>query len=481
MAAPLLLDPALPSPPDAGPRGPACPALLCAAALGSALLATCVATPFAVSTHGFAWPAGVTAVPAAQLATPPAPWAAATSPTQSRHMAGPSQRQRLGDAARARQAANLPGDALAWLSALALGVMVVVALFGLQLFGRGRLGHWAAPQTCAMLSFDGLPANGRPNIVVLNGAKLNFDDKLDLLPLKLIGNVTVWEDTDPDNILEVMEHVANQHVVVTKEMRVTRAMIDKFPLTVRLLCEAGTGHNNVDGAGARTANITVCNVPAYSSDAVAHLVITYILALSCSLLEQQRLLWQGDYSQFRRFTLPHYELTGRTLGLVGGTGGIGRRVADLGLALGLKVLVSTRQANPPVRPGVEYVTFEQLLSRSDFISIHCPLSAETKGLFDMKAFGQVKRGAYLINTARGPIVNEEDLVAALRIGFLAGAALDVQDPEPPLASSPLWDMDNVILTPHIGWKRLESRQRLMQTVADNIRAYMAGSPINVVN
>lgn len=202
-------------------------------------------------------------------------------------------------------------------------------------------------------------------------------------------------------------------------------------------------------------------------------MLTFILSLAASLTQQHRALALGERSHFHAagVTLPLFELHGKTLGLVGGGGAIGRRVAALAAALGMRVVVWRR---------AEQGSLESLLRESDFVSLHCPLTPETRHLVDAAALARMKPSAYLINTARGAIVDEAALVAALQAGALAGAALDVQDPEPPAESSLLYSLRNVILTPHLGWKRAETRQRLLDAVAANVAAYAAGAPQNVV-
>lgn len=266
-------------------------------------------------------------------------------------------------------------------------------------------------------------------------------------------------------------------IVVSKEIPVPRHAIEQFPPCVRLIQEAGTGFNNIDLAAAKAKGITVCNCPSYSSDAVAQLVLTFILNFSCSLVPQVRSLVAGDRTNFtRRLTVPHFELGGKTLGLIGGTGGIGTQVAKLARACGMKVVSTSRR-----QTGPDIISLEELLRISDFVSLHCPLNQETKHIMNKSTLGQMKPTAFLINTGRGPLVDEAELTEVLRSKGIAGAALDVQEVEPPPESSPLYLLDNVILTPHIGWKRVETRQRLVDIVADNVAKFLQGSPVNVVS
>jgi glycerate dehydrogenase len=280
---------------------------------------------------------------------------------------------------------------------------------------------------------------------------------------------------------QVAERAAGMAILITKEMPIPGEVIAALPDSVRLICEAGTGFNNIDVAAAKERGIAVTNVPSYSTQAVAHLVITAVMSFSCSLVTQQRKVATGDRLGWRSLgTLPHFELSGTTLGLVGGRGSIGTAVADVALALGMRVLISSRSTTPSGREGVETVDLPTLLKRSDFVSIHCPLTGETRHSIGAAELAQMKQSAYVINTARGAIINEAELVAALRDGVIAGAALDVQEDEPLSEESPLFGLDNVILTPHIGWQRLQTRQRLVDSVADNCTAFLAGAPQNTV-
>jgi len=316
------------------------------------------------------------------------------------------------------------------------------------------------------------------NTVFLNAAKLNFDDQLDFSPISRLTTFTTYLDS---NDAEIIERVQNQNVVISKEIPLGKALIDRFPPSVKLICEAGTGYNNIDIATARAKNIAVCNVPTYSTEAVAHMAITFILNLSSSLIQQQIMLQRGDYSNFTgHLKVPHFELQGKKLGIIG-YGTIGREVIRIAQVLGMEILVNSRTPKPGSDTGVRFVSLEELLMQSDFISIHCPLTPATRHLINRERLTLMKPTAYIINTSRGPIIKETDLIEALRNGTIAGAGLDVQEQEPPEPANPLFGMDNVILTPHIGWRRLESRQRLISLTAENIASFLQGSPVNVVN
>jgi glycerate dehydrogenase len=319
--------------------------------------------------------------------------------------------------------------------------------------------------------------SGKSNVLVVNAARYDFDRNLDFSKLSEIANVTRFDDSTNE---ELLVRVQGMDVVITKEIPVPAEVILQFPSSVKIICEAGTGYNNISLAACKEKGITVCNVPAYSASAVAQLVITYIMNFSSSLIKQQRMLWAGDHSNFvDALKPPHFELEGKVLGLIGGGGSIGSKVAEVARALGMVVLIHSR--NPKPQSGVEIASsLQDLLIRSDFVSIHCPLIDATKYMIDKTAFSTMKKSAFIINTARGAIIKETDLIEALQSGEIAGAGIDVQETEPPDASSPLYTLENCILTPHIGWKRLETRQRLVDAVAKNVGAFISGNPINVV-
>ena len=310
--------------------------------------------------------------------------------------------------------------------------------------------------------------------VVLNAAKMNYDGRLDLT--SLAPHVTIYEDSTPE---QIPQRLQGCEIAVTKELPVPAELIARFPDSVKLICEAGTGYNNIDLAATRARGITVCNIPAYSAQRVAHTAIMLLLCLSSSMGAQIRMLERGDRSNFTRcLGLDHVEINGKTLGLIG-AGSIGRAVMKIALALDMEVLVCSRTPRD-YGPGVTCAGLEELLRRSDYVSLHCPLTAATWHLIGRDALALMKPTAFLINTARGALVDEAALIDALRAGTIAGAGLDVQETEPPAADNPLYAMENVILTPHMGWKGLETRQRLVSLLAENIAAYLAGRPVNVV-
>jgi glycerate dehydrogenase len=310
--------------------------------------------------------------------------------------------------------------------------------------------------------------------VVLNAARMNYDGKLDFSVLS--SQVTVYDTTEPSQLLE---RIQGFDIIVTKEMPVSGDLIRQFPDSVRLICEAGTGYNNIDLDACREKGIMVCNIPAYSTQRVAHTAIMLLLNLSSAMQKQLAMLAKGNHDNFTKcLQVDHTEVNGKTLGVIG-AGNIGREVIRVAKALDMSILVYTRTPRAD-EDGIRYVSLEEVLKNSDYLTLHCPLTPETRHLIRKETLALMKPTAFLINTSRGALVDEAALIEALQNGVIAGAALDVQETEPPAEDNPLYTMENVILTPHMGWKGLETRQRLVSILAGNIQAYLSGSPINVV-
>lgn len=311
--------------------------------------------------------------------------------------------------------------------------------------------------------------------VVLNAKKMNFDGKLDFSVLS--SDVTVYDDTTEQ---QLSERIQGANIIVTKEMPVSAEMIQKFPESVKLICEAGTGYNNINLEATRKKGITVCNIPSYSTERVAHTAIMMILNLSSAMQVQMKMLACGNHDNFtRNLQVPHVEVNGKTLGIIG-AGHIGRKVIQIAQALDMNILVYTRTPREDEK-GIRYVSLEELLKNSDYVSMHCPLTESTKHMINKESLSLMKPSAFIINTSRGALIDEAALIEALENGTIAGAGLDVQETEPPEEASPLYTMDQVLLTPHMGWKGLETRQRLVSILADNIKQFMEGNPINVVS
>ena len=311
--------------------------------------------------------------------------------------------------------------------------------------------------------------------VVLNAKKMNFDGKLDFSILS--SEVVVYDDTTPE---ELLERIQDADVIVTKEMPVSGDLIRQFPDSVKLICEAGTGYNNLDLAAAKEKGIMVCNIPAYSTQRVAQTAIMLILNLSSAMQVQMAMLAKGNHDNFtKNLQVPHVEVNDKTLGIIG-AGHIGREVIRIAKAMDMKILVYTRTPKED-GDGIRYVDLETLLRNSDYVSLHCPLTPQTRHMTNKDTLAMMKPEAFLINTSRGALIDEPALIEALQNGVIAGAGLDVQEVEPPAEDNPLYTMSNVLLTPHMGWKGLETRKRLVSILAGNIKAWEDKKPVNVVS
>lgn len=310
--------------------------------------------------------------------------------------------------------------------------------------------------------------------VVLNADLVNYDKNIDYK--QIASEVMIYDETPEDKILE---RVQGYNIVVTKEMKVSGDIIRAFPDSVKMICEAGTGYNNLDLDAIKEKGITLCNIPAYSSERVAHTVIMLMLNLASSMQKQIRMLCENNHDNFtKHLMVDHIEVNGKTLGIIG-YGNIGKEVIKVAKALGMKILVSTRTPREDVE-GIHFTSMEEVLKNSDFVSLHCPLNDNTRHIMNQESIAMMKPSAFIINTARGALIDEQALIDAINKGVIAGAGLDVQEVEPLSEDSPLYTMDNVIITPHIGWRGLETRQRLVSMIVDNIKAFSEGNPINKI-
>lgn len=300
---------------------------------------------------------------------------------------------------------------------------------------------------------------------------------LSLESLGRFGEVTAYGLTSPE---ELTERIKDADAVLCNKTRITAEVMDACP-SLKYIGLFATGYNNIDTEHARKKGITVCNAGEYSSDSVAQLTFAMLLEMCTSLSGYAEYTASGGWVTspvFSAFIYPQRELAGMTLGIVG-YGSIGRRVARIARAFGMEVLVYTR--TPGADPDVCYVTLDELLSRSDAVTVHCPLTDATAGMFGGEAFDKMKPGALFINTSRGGVVDEPALREALDSGKLGGAALDVLAVEPMSAQCPLRGARNLIITPHVAWAPLETRRRLLTIVEGNIEAWQNGQPKNVVS
>jgi len=327
------------------------------------------------------------------------------------------------------------------------------------------------------------------HIVVLDGHAINPGD-LSWKSFEDFGKVQVYDRTSR---VDVVPRIENAEIVLTNKAAFTKEIFDKLP-KLRYLGVLATGFNVIDVEAAREKGITVTNIPEYASYATAQMTLALLLEMTNHTAEHDRLVHAGSWTKSPDFCFWESSLTElwkKTIGLVG-YGQIGRRVAVIAQALGMRVLVSSRTTEAKIQngelhsfdadeDGIIFVSLEDLLSESDVISIHCPLTPDTLGLINEKSIARMKDGVLLINTSRGPVLNEKDVANALRAGKIAAAAVDVLSSEPPKEDNPLLWAPNCIITPHIAWAPRETRQRLLDTAHENLRLFLSGTPQNVVS
>ncbi len=313
-------------------------------------------------------------------------------------------------------------------------------------------------------------------IVVLDGHTLNPGD-LSWDGLTSLGDCVIHPRTPP---AEVVARAAGAEIVLTNKTVLARPHFLALP-QLQYVGVLATGTNVVDLAAARERGVPVTNVPAYATPSVAQLTFALLLELTLHLGHHAQSVRAGGWTRspdFCYWERPLIELAGRTMGLVG-FGNIARAVAALARAFEMRVLVHTRRPPPP--PAVEFVDLETLFRRSDVVSLHCPLTPETRHLVNAGRLAWMKPTAFLLNTGRGPLVDEAALADALNQGRLAGAGLDVLSVEPPPANHPLLTAKNCLITPHLAWATGAARARLLAVAVENVRAFLAGTPQNVVN
>jgi glycerate dehydrogenase len=312
------------------------------------------------------------------------------------------------------------------------------------------------------------------NIVFLDGASLPS-------PMSRPAHASAWTVREKTSPQQLFDALADADVAITNKVRIDRMILEQLP-RLKLICVAATGYDCVDIAACRDQGVTVCNVPAYSAVSVAESVIGSLFALRRHLLEYRAASvtqWPGS-SHFCVHGSPIQDLQGSTLGIVG-RGDIGSRVARLAKALEINVIFAEHRGAQRIREG--YVAFDDVLARADALTLHCPLTAHTRYLIGTAQISRMKPGALLINTARGPLVDENAVFAGLASGQLGGAALDVLYAEPPRSDHPLLHCEhpNLLITPHVAWASQSSVARLKDVLAANIAAFAARKPINVVS
>ena len=316
-------------------------------------------------------------------------------------------------------------------------------------------------------------------IIVLDGYGMNPGD-LSWDRLKALGDVTVYDRTAPE---ETIERSAGAEILLTNKTIIGRNIIEKLP-DLRYIGVLATGYNVVDTAAAREKGIVVTNIPAYSTDSVAQMVFSLLLAITNNVEHYTADNRAGRWSRnadFCYWDYPLTELAGKTFGIVG-FGNIGSKVARIALAFGMKVLALSSKPADVLPAGVKKADgLDQLLNESDVLSLHCPLTDSTKHLINASTLAKMKPSAILINTGRGPLVDETALAEALNSGALRGAGVDVLSCEPPTIDNPLLYARNCYTTPHLGWATVEARQRLMDIAVANVANFIEGTPTNVVN
>ena len=313
-------------------------------------------------------------------------------------------------------------------------------------------------------------------IVILDGATVAAND-LNFSVLEKFGNLTVYDFTDPE---EIVKRCQSADAVFCNKIVFTREIFKKLP-KLKYVGLFATGYNNIDVKAAKELGITVCNAGSYSTDAVAQHTFGFILNNYTRIADYSRFVLSGGWSESRVFSpvvFPTDEIKGKTLGIIG-YGSIGKKVAEIARVFGMRVIVHTRTVR---EDGVtEFVSLDELLSSSDVVSLHCPLTAENAGMFNAEAFAKCKSGAYFINTARGGLVNEQALFDALESGKLSGAAVDVICTEPMPKDCVLLKAKNITITPHSAWTPFTTRNRVLEIACQNYEAFLSGSPQNVVS
>ncbi|MFC3196417.1 D-2-hydroxyacid dehydrogenase [Parapedobacter deserti] len=317
------------------------------------------------------------------------------------------------------------------------------------------------------------------NIIVLDGYTLNPGD-LSWDTLARYGELTVYDRTPVDQIIS---RANGAQMVLTNKVPMDAETLKELP-DLKYIGVLATGYNIIDTEQAKKQGIVATNVPGYSTASVVQLTFALLLELCHHVQRHSDAVLAGKWSRSPDFCFwdyPLIELSGKTLGIIG-FGDIGQRVADVATAFGMEVLGHSRtKTDQSHRKNFRWAGLNELLEHSDVVSIHCPLTSETKGLINSDTLSKMKPSAFLLNTARGPLVVEADLAAALNNGEIAGAGLDVLSAEPPTADNPLISAKNCLITPHIAWATAEARSRLLDTAAANVGAYLGGNPVNVVN
>lgn len=316
------------------------------------------------------------------------------------------------------------------------------------------------------------------NITVLDGYTLNPGD-LNWDSLKAIGNCKIFDRTPID---QIVERSVNSEIILTNKTPLDKATIQKLP-NLKYIGVLATGYNVIDIQAAKEKNIPVCNVPGYSGMSVAQAVFSLLLEVTNHVGQHSEEVRQGKWSSAPDFcftSTPLIELADLTMGIVG-YGNIAQSTIKIAQALGMKILVHTRTIPKEKVEGVSFVSTDELFKKSDVISLHCPLTDQTKHMINKTSLALMKKSAILINTGRGPLVDEDALALALNESRIFGAGLDVLSQEPPQANNPLLSAKNCVITPHNAWASKAARQRLMNMAIENLKAFLNNKTTNRVN
>lgn len=314
-------------------------------------------------------------------------------------------------------------------------------------------------------------------IAVMDGHGVNPGD-MSWKPFEEIGQITVYPRTAPE---EVVAHVGDADIVLTNKTVFNADVISQLP-NVKYIGVLATGYNVVDTEAAHRRGIVVTNIPAYSTDSVAQMTFAHILNITNRVGYYAAKNSDGEWSRcpdFCYWDTPLTDLSGKTIGIVG-LGHIGSKVARLAQDFGMDVFAYTSKNAADLPAGINKTTLDGLLGISDIITLHCPLTPSTRELINKESIKKMRRGAILINTGRGPLVNEADVAEALQKGQLGAYGADVMCSEPPAADNPLFAQPNAYITPHIAWATVEARERLMAIAVNNLKAFVSGNPVNVV-
>ena len=316
------------------------------------------------------------------------------------------------------------------------------------------------------------------NIVVLDGYAANPGD-LSWEPFRQFGELTVYPRTAAE---DVIARASKADIILTNKVQFSREVLQQLP-QLKLIAILATGYNTVDCEAAHQLGIAVANIPAYSTESVVQMVFAHLLNVCLRVEHYANDVRKGRWSNnsdFCYWDTPLLELAGKTLGIYG-LGNIGRRVAEVANAFGLRVIAHTSKAQEDLPAYITKVDFKELLQQSDVLTLHCPLTKDTHHLINGETLQLMQPTAILINTGRGPLVDEFEVAEALETGCLKAYCADVMGNEPPAADNPLLQVPNAFITPHIAWATFEARQRLMQIALENVKAFINGTPQNVVN